>query len=185
MTHADQSRRYGNISGKQSPFKKITAKAWELLKEKDSPHKIALGLALGIFIGFLPIMGIQMAVVTLFAIPLRGNLKAAIAGVWISNPVTFIPLYWVNYLLGTVFYRETTVSWHEFGGQITRTVSWDWTAVKASLQSILFLGADVFAPLWLGSAILAVLFGVITYFVTFRCVVFYRSRDVAALKSNT
>lgn len=156
--------------------KRIAAKLWEILKEKDPPHKIALGMALGIFVGFLPIMGIQMAVVTLFAIPLRGNLKAAVAGVWISNPITFIPLYWANYQFGVLFCAHRKVSWEEFGGKMATASNWDWSAIKSSLTSLMNMGADVFVPLWLGSTILAVFFGVITYFVAYRWVVFYRNK---------
>ena len=57
----------------------LMRRAWvavyKLAREKDPPERVALGLALGIFVGFLPIMGIQMAVVSLFALPLRANLK--------------------------------------------------------------------------------------------------------------
>ena len=155
----------------------MTAKIWEVLKEKDPPHKIALGLALGIFIGFLPIMGIQMAVVTVFALPLRGNLKAALAGVWISNPLTFIPLYWGNYLFGKLFYPVSSISWRNFAGEMSRAANWDWTAIKASIGSVLHMGADLLVPLWLGSAILGIVFGVLTYFITVRWVVFLRSNS--------
>ncbi|MBN2343070.1 MAG: DUF2062 domain-containing protein [Deltaproteobacteria bacterium] len=174
MTEPVPNKNIGTVQTKSRLLKKITGKLWEILRDKDSPHKIALGMALGIFIGFLPIMGIQMAVVTLFALPLRGNLKAALAGVWISNPITFIPLYWLNYQFGTLFFSHRRVSWEEFGGEMVKASNWDWGAVKASIYSLLNMGADVFIPLWVGSAILALIFGVIAYFASYRWVVFYR-----------
>ena len=177
-TQANQKHSFDGARSKNSPFKRLTAKIWDILKEKDPPHRIALGLALGIFIGILPIMGIQMAVVTLFAIPLRGNLKAALAGVWISNPVTFLPIYWANYLFGTLFFSDKTVSWERFVGEMARAAEWDWTALKASLTNLVHLGAEILVPLWVGSVILATVLGIVTYFVTLKWVTFYRNKVV-------
>jgi hypothetical protein len=148
----------------------------ELARQKDSPHKVALGMALGIFIGILPIMGIQMAVVTLFAIPLRGNLKAAIAGVWISNPITFIPMYWSYYVFGLLFVPSRRITWDQFTDLITKTAVWDWADMTGSVQQMLNLGADILIPMWIGATILGFVFGIPTYFFTFRFVVKYRER---------
>lgn len=176
VTQPGQKNQIPQLSSSSRLSKRLLAKLWDILKEKDPPHKIALGMALGIFIGFLPIMGIQMAVVAMFALPLRGNIKAAIAGVWISNPITFIPLYWANYQFGLLFSPHRKLSWEEFGGEMISTSQWDWSAVKTSFHSLLDMGADIFIPLWVGSTILAVFFGTTTYFVTYRWVVFYRNK---------
>lgn len=160
---------------------RLLGKLLEIAKEKDPPHKIALGLALGIFIGFLPIMGIQMATATLLALPLRANLKAANAGVWISNPITFIPLYYVNYLLGLQLFPGHEVSWGEFRMVMSEASDWSWTALKESVSNLLDLGSDIMLPLWTGSAILAVVLGVATYFVSYYFVVGYRTRKVARM----
>ncbi|MCP4199392.1 MAG: DUF2062 domain-containing protein [Proteobacteria bacterium] len=148
----------------------------ELARQKDPPRKIALGMALGIFIGILPIMGIQMAVVTIFALPLRGNLKAAIAGVWISNPITFIPMYWSYYVFGLLFVPSRRITWGQFTELITKAAVWDWADVSGSIQHMLNLGADILIPMWIGATILGVVFGIPTYFFTFQFVVKYRER---------
>lgn len=53
--------------------------------------------------GCFPFFGLQ----TLFGIALaslvRGNHLLAAAGTWISNPLTYVPLYWANYQLGCRF----------------------------------------------------------------------------------
>ena len=176
-TQPAQNTRIGS-PGKSNPvFKRMFARIWDILKEKDPPHRIALGLALGIFIGFLPIMGIQMAVVTLLAIPLRGNLKAALAGVWVSNPVTFVPLYWANYLFGTLFCPKRAISISAFGGEITHAVNVHADSISSRLASLLNLGADILVPLWVGSTILGVSLGILTYVVTYRWIRFYRRKD--------
>ena len=42
------------------------------------------------------ILGITLA--SLF----RGNIFLATLGTWISNPITYLPLYWLNYRIGTI-----------------------------------------------------------------------------------
>jgi uncharacterized protein (DUF2062 family) len=152
---------------RHSIFSRGFAKLLSLARQKDTPHRIALGMALGIFVGLLPIMGIQMAVVTLFALPLRGNLKAAIAGVWISNPITFIPMYWTYYRFGLFFMPGNQVSWSSFSQSITKYAEWD---------KVLDLSMDILGPMCVGSLIMAVLGGAITYFVAYWFVENHRER---------
>jgi len=60
----------------------------------------AKGVAIGLFCAFLP-MPFEMAVAIFIACLMRGNLPLAIGGVWISNPITWLPLYTPPYLLGS------------------------------------------------------------------------------------
>lgn len=184
VTAGEQHNQIVPTVGRTTFFKRALEKFWEIAREKDPPHKIALGLAMGIFVGFLPIMGIQMAVVTLVALIVRGNLKAALAGVWISNPITFVPLYWANYLFGTLFFPESSVGLKEFGAQMARVGSFDIHAIRASIASILNLGADIFIPLWVGSVVLGVVFGVLIYLSTYRWVHYYRRRSAESHHSS-
>jgi uncharacterized protein (DUF2062 family) len=163
----------------KSSLRRAWVGIYKLARQKDPPERIALGLALGIFIGFLPIMGIQMAVVSIFALPLRANLKAAIAGVWISNPITVIPLYYANYRFGLLFLPAREADRETFGAAIERASDWDWSDIWGSLCNLFDFGADILGPLWLGSAILGVVFGVPTYFATKRLVIRYRARRAA------
>jgi len=59
----------------------------------------AKGIAIGIFCAFLP-MPFEMIPAIFIAMMLRGNLPFAVAGVWISNPLTWVPLYTPCYFLG-------------------------------------------------------------------------------------
>ncbi len=80
-------------------FKRVVKR---LARSHSSSHDLAMGAAIGFFIGMLPIMGIQMVVAAAVAAVFRVSKLAAILPVWISNPVTFIPLYGFNYWLGHV-----------------------------------------------------------------------------------
>lgn len=67
---------------------------------EGEPNHIALGFALGLFVGMTPTMGFQMAIAVFFAIPLKWNKLSAAAGVWITNPLTAPFIYWFNYTVG-------------------------------------------------------------------------------------
>jgi len=71
-------------------------------RQEGSPGHQARGLAIGVFIGCLPIFGLQMLVSLGLASTMRGNRFLAMAGTWISNPVTNLPLFWFSYQLGTL-----------------------------------------------------------------------------------
>ena len=73
----------------------------------DTPHSIALGSAIGVFVAFTPTVGVQMIFVLLIALLVRPfftfNKIAALIAVYISNPLTTLPIYWFNYKIGTYF----------------------------------------------------------------------------------
>jgi uncharacterized protein len=70
------------------------------LKIRGQPREIALGLALGLFIGMTPFMGFQMAIAVFFAALLKWNKLSSAIGVWISNPVTAPIIYPLTYWIG-------------------------------------------------------------------------------------
>lgn len=62
-------------------------------------NTVTKGIAVGIFCAFLP-MPFEMIAALFIAAMIGANVPFAVAGVWISNPVTWIPLYTPCYLLG-------------------------------------------------------------------------------------
>ena len=167
-----------NNNIKINRWQRIKHKLSEILHHKDPPHKLALGVAIGMFVGMLPIMGIQMLAVTIVALPFRANLKVAVAMVWISNPITFIPLYWLNYQFGLLFMPNMRISWDEFAAVLTKASDWNWSAIEDSFSNLVGIGANVMIPLWLGSSILGLILGAFLYFIVFRWIVFYRKKLV-------
>ena len=77
-----------------------------LWEQEGTPGQRARGLAAGIFCGCFPIFGLQtLAGITLASV-VRGNHLLAAAGTWISNPFTYVPLYWFNYRIGALLAPE-------------------------------------------------------------------------------
>lgn len=84
---------------------KIKDKIVEFLKYRvlhvdDSMHGIALGIALGIFVGFTPPLGHHIVLVILLCSIFRANKFVALTFIWLSNPFTYVIVYYPSYLLG-------------------------------------------------------------------------------------
>ena len=74
-------------------------------QQEGSPGQRARGLAAGIFCGCFPFFGLQTLLGIALASVVRGNHLLAAAGTWISNPFTYVPLYWFNYQVGDALLR--------------------------------------------------------------------------------
>ena len=127
-----------------------------ILSLEDSPHSIAKGTAIGMFLGLTPTVGIQMILVMLVSLFVRFNRKAALITVYISNPFTMIPMYWANYKVGTLFF-EDTVTRQDFERLLTYHGFNEW------LSAIHAIFVDVGMPLLFGSAVVATTGGILTY----------------------
>ena len=70
---------------------------------KDSPHRVSLAFAIGVFIGMSPFLGIHTVLGILVAWLFRLNKLATILGVYVTNPWTIIPIYTFSTWVGTKF----------------------------------------------------------------------------------
>ena len=75
--------------------------------QKGSPGYRARGLAAGVFTGCLPFFGLQIVLGVALAGAMRGHPLLAAAGTWISNPLTTIPMCWLNLQLGMLVLGPT------------------------------------------------------------------------------
>lgn len=150
------------VGSSATPWWRTTPRAVlrQVLMLEDTPHSIALGTAIGMFIGMTPTVGIQMLLVIVTALIcapfFRFNRVAAILTVYISNPVTMIPLYWMNYKVGTLFVSGN-VSRERFA-QI-----FHYEGLSEWCSTIVSLVVEVGWPLLIGSFVVATVSGLATY----------------------
>lgn len=159
---------------------KLKGWALKLATQNSTPHEIAFGLAAGIFVGWLPIMGIQMGVVIILTLPFRKiNRFAAASGVWITNPLTFIPLYAFTYWVGAFFWQvDNVLSYSDFTAAFTgRDTLTGFFALLSEGRDFLI---DIFICTWIGGAIIGIIAAIPTYYVTKRAVEKYRGRRETA-----
>lgn len=122
----------------------------------DTPHRISLGMAIGIFIAWTPTVGFQMMIAVPLAYLLRANRMASLIGVYLSNPITFLPMYWLDYHLGAMLLGNP-LTFNEFREILTHD---DWGQWWWGLLSV---GVELTAAIWLGGLILGACFGVLAY----------------------
>lgn len=72
----------------------------DVIKLKESPHKIALAFAAGVFIGMSPLLGFHTLLGFASAWIFRLNPFALLAGVYITNPWTIVPIYTFSTWIG-------------------------------------------------------------------------------------
>lgn len=143
---------------------------FKILHVQDSPHRIALGVALGVFIGWTPTIPFQMAAALLVCWIFRANKAAGVPMVWVTNYVTMVPIYGFNYVVGCwMLGRDYTST--AFLEKFRRPGS-IWDKMQAWVDVIWDFGL----PLWLGSVAIGLVLALASYFLTKWWVRAYRAR---------
>lgn len=74
-------------------------------------HSVATAASIGCFIGFLPVPG-HMIMAAFLAIAFQANLPIAVAMVWVSNPITIPPMFYLAYRVGIYVLHTPTQTAH-------------------------------------------------------------------------
>ena len=111
-------------------------------------HSVSKAFVIGLFWMAIPLPS-QMIFAALSAILFRANLPLSVALVWISNPLTMGPIFYFNYVIGTLILGQ------EANETLSFELSWDWM--------INVLG-DLWLPLYLGSTVVGLVLGFVSYF---------------------
>jgi len=148
-----------------------------VLHLSDTPHRIAIGSAAGLFVMPLPIPG-QVLLGPLLARLIGGNLVASIPWTWVNNPFTVLFFVYGQYRLGLLFVSGVgeVLSFAALGALIDRLQAMPWR--DALSRGVEVLG-EVLAPLAVGTAVAGVLFALLGYVLIFRLVVVVQRKKKA------
>ena len=108
---------------------------------------ITRGVAVGLFWGFIP-MPMQMLAVMATTPFLRFNVPIAISMVWLSNPITMPPMYYMEYLTGNFILGREGIK------DIELTMGWFADNFD-----------DILVPLYVGTAFYSIVVTAIVYVV--------------------
>lgn len=149
----------------------------------DTPHRIALGVAVGVFMCFSPLFGVHIALALLAAFILRANFVSAVAATFFATPIT-IPLI----AAGSLKLGRRLMGIGESEGDIKAVMDAFWYAGDA-IQKIVkswfgfghadYTGLtdfffDIFIPYLVGGTILGVILGAAAYFATKPAIAAYK-----------
>jgi len=82
------------------------------MNQPGSADRVARGAALGFFIGWLPLVGVQMGLAFGLCTITRASFIASLPGVWLSNPVTMVPMYFFINRVGAHVVGKA-ITWQE------------------------------------------------------------------------
>jgi uncharacterized protein (DUF2062 family) len=133
-----------------------------LLKIRGHPNEIALGLALGLFVGMTPSMGFHTAIAVFFAALFKWNKISSAIGVWVTNPLTAPVIYGVNYFIGAkLIGLQKVYSLPEANG-------------FAKIYQIMLKAPEIFWALTLGGIVLGLPLAVVGYYFSYTVVQKYQ-----------
>ena len=142
----------------------------QFISLKGKPEKIALGMAVGVFIGVTPTIPFHTITIVALTFLFRQNFTTAFIGATvISNPLTIPFLYVLQYHLGKCLLGN---GW----GDIAFT--------NYSIWDIMNTGWNIACPLLLGGFIMALVLAIPAYFIAYRAVVIIRERRHGHSKGN-
>jgi len=127
-------------------FNEFVEKAKKL---QGDPHHIAMGMALGVFVGVTPTFPFHTAIALFLAFVFRGSKPAAVIGVWFGNPLTMPFFYLGSYMIGTFLLGYSTF----------------FDIKDESITGLLELGLDTTLALLTGGVILGIPPALGTYFI--------------------
>ena len=133
---------------------------------RGNPRSLARGAAIGAFMAILPIMPLRSIAIiasTIF-IP-ASTLAALIVATVISNPFTYIPLYYFAFVVGNSI-TPFTLNWERVDWVLGVINSGE--GFSASIQAVASLGLEALVVLIVGGIALAVPVGLITYLFSLR-----------------
>lgn len=174
------------MTNKDKKFSYLT-RIWRFIEFRiihidDSPHRIALGVSLGMFTAFLPLMGLHTIIALLLTFITRANKAVSVLCSWISNPFTIIPIYLPCYLMGRMIvgifrngsptktaevteFLKQTLSLSRLTSTVTSAEFWKETAT---------LFGKIGLELTTGCLICGITAAIVSYFIIFNMIMVHR-----------
>ena len=134
----------------------------KLARLPASPHAIASGFACGSMVSFTPLLGLHFLLAIVFAYLIRGNLVAALLGTIVGNPITFPFIWGLIYNVGAFL---TSNKQNELNQEI-------------NFDMIITQTYEIFLPMLIGGAVLAIPVWLTTYLLTHSFVSSYKKSKV-------
>lgn len=82
-------------------------------------RSVSRAFAIGLWAMFTPPLPVQQILAAIFAVHFNANLPISVALVWITNPVTWGPMYYFAYRVGTLSMGQAAFTFDEFSELLT------------------------------------------------------------------
>ena len=156
----------------------------------DPPHKIARGVAAGVFVCFTPFFGFHFVLAVALSFVMQGNLFAALMATFFGNPLTFPIIATVSLELGSwmlgmhhgLTLPELVDAFSNASLELWRNFTAIFTAEVTHWNRLADFYDRVFLPYAVGGIIPGVICGVIGYMLTLPAISAYQKARIKRLK---
>jgi len=135
----------------------------QLRELRGKPHEIALGMAIGVFIGITPTIPLHTILAVSLALLVGGSKLAAALGVWVSNPLSIPFFYYGSYRIGQIVLGLPGINLPD----------------DRSLLAMASLGGKIVGAMLLGGVILGIVPAIVAYVLTLKLASSQWFRDAA------
>jgi len=158
---------------------------YKILHIDDSPHKIALGVALGLFIAWSPLLGLHIFIAIILSMLLRANKFAALVSIWVSNVFTFFIIYYPAYLVGrfifNAFAPDRTMNKEQVSAAFNKLFApgniLTELFTKQYWIDFIALTKTIGPELWLGCFIVGGIVAVSSYLICYKLIISHRVKN--------
>ncbi|MEJ2183176.1 MAG: DUF2062 domain-containing protein [Nitrospirota bacterium] len=123
-----------------------------VLSVRDTPRRIAVSFAVGLFVGFSPLIGLHTLLGIALAWAFRLNRVVLLTAVYINNPLSMIPIYtfctWLGSLMLGVDLSLPSIEWK-----------------RVTMSTVAGQLGDLLLPFLVGSSAVAALAAIVSYVV--------------------
>ncbi len=135
-----------------SGCEKLRRYAARIAASNEDPRFIAMGIAVGVFVGCTPTMPFNTVLAISLAFLLHGSKTAAVLGTWVCNPLTFPFLYLGSYKIG----------YWLLGAMLPFPFRYEW------LPDPLESGVDITLLMVVGGIVIGVVPAMVSYLISFK-----------------
>lgn len=144
------------------------------IRLKGTPHSLALGSAIGVFVGITPTIPFHTIVIFVLTIFSRSSFIAGLIASWVvCNPLTYIPQYYLSLRIGNLV-TPYELSW----GQVKSVLEIILSDVSFTtrMNALLTIGYEAIIVMIIGGIILALPFTIISYYLSYMTFIKIRNK---------
>ena len=138
----------------------------KLARLPASSYAISAGFACGSMVSFTPLLGFHFVLAVVFSYLLRANYIAALIGTIVGNPISFPFIWGLIYKVGVFVVDRSDNN----------------LSPNINFETIINQTYDIFIPMLVGGAVLAIPVWLLTYFITYSFVSSFKKARIKKQK---
>ncbi len=146
----------------------------KFMRMKGDPQSLAIGTAIGVFIGITPTMPLHTILIIPLTIITRTSTIAALLGsLLVCNPITYVPQYYLATIVGNAL-TPYELSWARIKEVLD--ILLQHPGLQKSMEALIGLGYEAAIVLVVGGTVLALPCALISYFLSLRLFIKIRQK---------